>query len=161
MGFLRLTPDNHIIHVVSIVGIPPFTIPRADGTLEADIQENSSGTATTRMMRRRQNEIARSDQDGDGHHTNLQGYRDGNETKGHDRGLVGNLHSDLPKKKTLLQKIRRVAITNSIAALLGWHFDVVGVLIYRNDPRIKGYVLILSTKQTTISTRAEVADHLT
>lgn len=107
------------------------------------------------MMRRRQNEIARSDQDGDGHHTNLQGYRDGNGAKGgqgsdrHDRELVGNLHSGSPRKKTFLQKLQRVAITSSVAALLGWYYDVVGVLIYRNDPRVKGYVLILKMKQRT------------
>ncbi|KAF9956163.1 hypothetical protein BGZ70_010022, partial [Mortierella alpina] len=150
----------------TVHGIPPFTVPRADGTLEAspDIRSNAPRTATARMMRRRQGEMARGDQDGDGDHTNQQGYRDGGDdlpredgtrSKGRrtggssssgggghhhaqQHGIAGSYASGFTSKRPLLQRLRKAAMPTLVGGLFAWYFDAVGVLIYRNDSRIKG-----------------------
>ncbi|KAF8924347.1 hypothetical protein EDD21DRAFT_367798 [Dissophora ornata] len=148
---------DHTVH-----GIPPFTVPRADGTLERpDNQANAPGTATARMMRRRQNEGLHSDQDGDGSYTNRKGYRDGHgsdndhdgsqdknrNSKGwgvglaeNQHGLAGQLKSGFTARTPLFRRVRRAVMTTPFGVLIAWYYDAVGVLIYRNDPRIKGYV---------------------
>ncbi|KAF9283067.1 hypothetical protein BGZ68_005587 [Mortierella alpina] len=152
----------------TVHGIPPFTVPRADGTLEAspDIRSNAPRTATARMMRRRQGEMARGDQDGDGDHTNQQGYRDGSDDHHHEDGTGnkggraggrdGHHHgqqnsglgaayaSGFTSKRPLLQRLRKAAMPTLVGGLFAWYFDAVGVLIYRNDPRIKGNLLTFS-----------------
>ncbi|KAG9319604.1 hypothetical protein KVV02_002134 [Mortierella alpina] len=147
----------------TVHGIPPFTVPRADGTLEAspDIRSNAPRTATARMMRRRQGEMTRGDQDGDGDHTNQQGYRDGSNDYqnedgtgnkgGHQHhhaqqssGLGGTYASGFTSKRPLLQRLRKAAMPTLVGGLFAWYFDAVGVLIYRNDPRIKGTLLTFS-----------------
>ncbi|CAO3573591.1 unnamed protein product [Mortierella alpina] len=157
----------------TVHGIPPFTVPRADGTLEAspDIRSNAPRTATARMMRRRQGEMARGDQDGDGDHTNQQGYRDGGDdlpnehgtsgkagrtggsssssSGGHHHaqqsgGIAGRYASGFTSKRPLLQRLRKAAMPTLVGGLFAWYFDAVGVLIYRNDPRIKGNLLTFS-----------------
>ncbi|KAF8930276.1 hypothetical protein BGZ52_001247 [Haplosporangium bisporale] len=128
----------------TVHGIPPFTVPRADGTLEAsiDIDNDASGGATGRM-RRRQGDVARGDHDGDGNQTNLQGYRDsgssdddvwGRQFKG--SGISGP--SGSTSRRPLLQRLRKAFLPVLIGGLVGWYFDAVDVLVYRNDPRIKG-----------------------
>ncbi|KAG0313742.1 hypothetical protein BGZ99_008599 [Dissophora globulifera] len=163
---------DHTVH-----GIPPFTVPRADGTLEASphISTDAPRTATARMMRRRQNEIVQGgDQDGDGNHTNQQGYRDGHsEDNGggdnggdragassqksrqsqrgkdgglseHQHGPAGKLKSGLATKRPLLQRVRKATLPVAFGALIGWWYDAIDVLIYRNDSRIKGTLLTFS-----------------
>ncbi|KAF9186825.1 hypothetical protein BGZ51_001746 [Haplosporangium sp. Z 767] len=135
---------NNTVH-----GIPPFTVPRADGILEAspDIRSNRDGTATARMMRRRQGNTYQGDQDGDGSHTNSQGYRDGNDqnkdgkqgraSSGHG-GISGAYGSGVTSRRPFLQRLRKAGMPTLIGGLIAWYFDAVGVLVYRNDPRIKG-----------------------
>ncbi|KAI9234950.1 hypothetical protein MVEG_05189 [Podila verticillata NRRL 6337] len=134
----------------TVHGIPPFTVPRADGTLEAsiDIDNDASGGATGRM-RRRQGDVARGDHDGDGNQTNLQGYRDsgssdddvwGRQFKG--SGISGP--SGSTSRRPLLQRLRKAFLPVLIGGLVGWYFDAVDVLVYRNDPRIKGNLLTFS-----------------
>ncbi|KAG0302755.1 hypothetical protein BGZ98_007256 [Dissophora globulifera] len=152
---------DHMVHV-----------PRADGTLEASrhISADAPRTATARMMRRRQNEIVQGgDQDGDGNHTNQQGYRDGHsEDNGggradansrksrqsqrgkdgglpeHQHGPTGKLKSGLVTKRPLLQRVRKATLPVAFGALIGWWYDAIDVLIYRNDSRIKGNLLTFS-----------------
>ncbi|KAF9537306.1 hypothetical protein EC957_008494 [Mortierella hygrophila] len=150
--------NNNTVH-----GIPPFTVPRADGTLEVspDIQGDIPGTATARMMRRRQQQqqgghVARGDHDGDGDQTNLQGYRDGRDknknedgSSGDNRsqgkgGLAGAYMVGSATRRPLLQRVRKAFMPTLIGGLIAWWYDAVGVLIYRNDPRIKGYLLTFS-----------------
>ncbi|KAF9920949.1 hypothetical protein BGZ65_010798, partial [Modicella reniformis] len=142
---------NNTVH-----GIPPFTIPRADGTLEAspDIQADMADmhtTATARMMRRRQHDVTRGDQDGDGNHTNLLGYRDGQNDEGeggssskHGHGLTDALQSGLSVRRPFLQRVRKAITPTLIGGLVAWYFDAVDVLIFRKDPRIKGNILTFS-----------------
>ena len=144
---------------IILLGIPPFTVPRADGTLEAspEIQsDNEPRTATARMMRRRQNEISRGDQDGDGNYTNQQGHRDGRNKNdpsddhdgssrtGSDRHGSGSSGSGglagYTSRRPFLQRIRKAFMPTIIGGLLGWYYDAINVLIYRTDSRIKGYV---------------------
>ncbi|KAF8963338.1 hypothetical protein BGZ46_001004 [Entomortierella lignicola] len=141
----------------TIHGIPPFTLPRADGTLEASIGVHASipQTATTRM--RRKGEVPWSDQDGDDNHTNQQGYRDagrgdtdstnigtssgkqGDSSSKHDpAGFAGALKSGTITRKSLLQRLRKAMFPTLLGVLVGWYYDAAGVLIYRSDPRIKG-----------------------
>ncbi|KAG0268849.1 hypothetical protein BGZ95_002288 [Linnemannia exigua] len=150
----------------TVHGIPPFTVPRADGTLEAspDIQGDIPSTATSRMMRRRQQQqqqqqgghVARGDHDGDGDQTNLQGYRDGrdkneNEDGSSDgshrpgsRGLAGAYKVGSTTRRPLLQRVRKAFLPTLVGGLIGWWYDAVGVLIFRNDSRIKGNLLTFS-----------------
>jgi hypothetical protein len=152
-------------------GIPPFTVPRADGTLEAspDIQGDIPRTATARMMRRRQQQqqeqqqggqAARGDHDGDGDHTNRQGYRDGrdkdenedgsNRNARRDGGLTGAYKVGSTTRRPLLQRLRKAFLPTLIGGLIAWWYDAVGILIFRNDSRIKGYVQYnLQTKKNT------------
>ncbi|KAF9340268.1 hypothetical protein BGZ91_002809 [Linnemannia elongata] len=151
--------NNNTVH-----GIPPFTVPRADGTLEAspDIQGDIPRTATARMMRRRQQQqeqgghVARGDHDGDGDQTNLQGYRDGRDKDENEDGLSGNSHGQgrggltgaykvgSTTRRPLLQRVRKAFMPTLIGGLIAWWYDAVGVLIYRNDSRIKGNLLTFS-----------------
>ncbi|KAG0372511.1 hypothetical protein BGX24_000152 [Mortierella sp. AD032] len=149
----------------TVHGIPPFTVPRADGTLEAspDIQGDIPSTATSRMMRRRQQQqqqqgghVARGDHDGDGDQTNLQGHRDGrdkneNEDGSNDgshrsggRGLAGAYKAGSTTRRPLLQRVRKAFLPTLVGGLIGWWYDAVGVLIFRNDSRIKGNLLTFS-----------------
>ncbi|KAG0212168.1 hypothetical protein BGX28_006714 [Mortierella sp. GBA30] len=147
----RLVQESVGTGNTTVHGIPPFTLPRADGTLEAspDIPINVSQTATARMMRRRQGDAFRGDQDGDGNHTNSQGYRDGNDDydmggsknrENPSRPLSGAYGSGLTTRRPLLQRVRKAIMPALIGGLFAWYFDAVGILVYRNDPRIKGYV---------------------
>ncbi|KAF9100410.1 hypothetical protein BGX29_006625 [Mortierella sp. GBA35] len=149
--------NNNNVH-----GIPPFTVPRADGTLEAspEIQGDIPSTVTARMMRRRQQQqqqgggqVARGDHDGDGDQTNMQGYRDGrgkNENKdssqrGSHRGVLeGAYKVGSTTRRPLLQRVRKAFLPTLIGGLIAWYYDAVGVLIYRNDSRIKGNLLTFS-----------------
>ncbi|KAF9111104.1 hypothetical protein BGX27_005394 [Mortierella sp. AM989] len=136
----------------TVHGIPPFTVPRADGTLEAskDIYVSVPQTATARM-RRRQGDVAQTDQDGDGNFTNRQGYRDGggddslrsgkggDSSSKHDpSGLTATLKSGTVTRRSLLQRLRKAVFPTLVGAIVGWYYDAVGVLVFRNDPRIKG-----------------------
>ncbi|KAF9945609.1 hypothetical protein BGZ72_001175 [Mortierella alpina] len=119
------------------------------------------------MMRRRQGEMTRGDQDGDGDHTNQHGYRDGNGddhpedgtgNKGGRTGGSGGGHhharqgsgfegasiSGFTTRRPLLQRLRKAVMPTLVGGLFAWYFDAVGVLIYRNDPRIKGNLLTFS-----------------
>ncbi|KAF9346721.1 hypothetical protein BGX26_001762 [Mortierella sp. AD094] len=145
----------------TVHGIPPFTVPRADGTLEAspDTYAHVPQTATVRM-RRRQGEMSQSDQDGDGSHTNFQGYRDAG--SGDDninssstysgkqgnsspmRNPIGSLKSGSITRRSLLQRLRKAVFPTLIGIVVGWYYDAIGILIYRNDPRIKGTLLTFS-----------------
>ncbi|KAF9911270.1 hypothetical protein EC991_004168 [Linnemannia zychae] len=151
--------NNNTVH-----GIPPFTVPRADGTLEAspDIQGDIPRTATARMMRRRQQQqqqqgghVARGDHDGDGDQTNMQGYRDGRDKNENDDGSSGNQRhgnralADAYKtgsttRRPLLQRVRKAFLPTLVGGLIGWWYDAIGVLIFRNDSRIKGNLLTFS-----------------
>ncbi|KAF9170466.1 hypothetical protein BGX21_009663 [Mortierella sp. AD011] len=133
------TGRDHTVH-----GIPPFTVPRADGTLEAssDTYADESQTATARM-RRRQAEIAQSDQDGDGYHTNNQGHRDAGSTDDNsDNSAYSKIHgssrSGSITRRPLLLRLRGAMFPTLIGIIVGWYYDAVDVLIFRNDPRIKG-----------------------
>ncbi|KAG0361210.1 hypothetical protein BGZ54_009171 [Gamsiella multidivaricata] len=115
-------------------------------------------------MRRRQNEALRSDQDGDGNYTNHQGYRDGqndndgdgsgenlpgrgdhsSSNHGHQHGLSGKLKAGVATRRPFLQRLRKAAMPTLFGALIGWYYDAVDVLVYRNDPRIKGTLLTFS-----------------
>jgi len=136
--------NNVIRYTPTITGIPPFTVPRADGTLEAsiDIDNGASGGATGRM-RRRQGDVARGDHDGDGNQTNLQGYRDSGSSdhSGRGRQFKGSGSSGpsgSTSRRPLLQRLRKAFLPVLIGGLVGWYFDAADVLVYRNDPRIKG-----------------------
>ncbi|KAG0277827.1 hypothetical protein BGZ97_009830, partial [Linnemannia gamsii] len=139
--------------------------PRADGTLEAspDIQGDIPRTATARMMRRRQQQqqeqqqggqAARGDHDGDGDHTNRQGYRDGrdkdenedgsNRNARRDGGLTGAYKVGSTTRRPLLQRLRKAFLPTLIGGLIAWWYDAVGILIFRNDSRIKGNLLTFS-----------------
>lgn len=109
------------------------------------------------MMRRRQQQqeqgghVARGDHDGDGDQTNLQGYRDGRDkdenedgssgnSRGQGRGgLTGAYKVGSTTRRPLLQRVRKAFMPTLIGGLIAWWYDAVGVLIYRNDSRIKGY----------------------
>ncbi|KAG0019357.1 hypothetical protein BGZ81_009753 [Podila clonocystis] len=134
----------------TVHGIPPFTVPRADGTLEAsiDIGISASGGATGRM-RRRQGDVARGDHDGDGNQTNLQGYRDSglSDDSGRERQFKGSGSSGPSgntSRRPLLQRLRKAFFPVLIGGLAGWYFDAVDVLVYRKNPRIKGTLLTFS-----------------
>ncbi|KAG0214167.1 hypothetical protein BGX33_002414 [Mortierella sp. NVP41] len=149
--------NNNNVH-----GIPPFTVPRADGTLEAspEIQGDIPSTVTARMMRRRQQQqqqgggqVARGDHDGDGDQTNMQGYRDGRDKdenkdssrRGSHRGVLeGAYKVGSTTRRPLLQRVRKAFLPTLIGGLIAWYYDAVGVLIYRNDSRIKGNLLTFS-----------------
>lgn len=115
------------------------------------------------MMRRRQlqqqqqheqqgGHVARGDHDGDGDQTNLQGYRDGRDknenedgSSGYNRGqgrggLAGAYKVGSTTRRPLLQRVRKAFMPTVIGGLIAWWYDAVGVLIFRNDSRIKGYV---------------------
>ncbi|KAI8357164.1 hypothetical protein B0O80DRAFT_308198 [Mortierella sp. GBAus27b] len=142
----RLAQESEGFGDNTVHGIPPFTMPCADGTLDADIHETLPGTATAKMTRRRQHEIGRSDQDGDGYHTNLQGHRDGYEGRGAFGNKSGNSRygHGVATRKPFLYRLRKATIPTLVGALIAWYYDAVGVLIYRNDPRIKGNLLTFS-----------------
>ncbi|KAF9309688.1 hypothetical protein BG003_009464 [Podila horticola] len=136
----------------TVHGIPPFTVPRADGTLEASIDIVSStsggGGGATGRMRRRQGEVARGDHDGDGNQTNLQGYRDSGLSDDSGRrefkGSGSSGPSGSTSRRPLLQRLRKAFLPVLIGGLVGWYFDAVDVLVYRKDPRIKGNLLTFS-----------------
>ncbi|KAF9136451.1 hypothetical protein BG015_003129 [Linnemannia schmuckeri] len=115
------------------------------------------------MMRRRQlqqqqqqgGHVARGDHDGDGDQTNLQGYRDGHNknenedgtggNRGQERGgLTGAYKVGSTTRRPLLQRVRKAFMPTLIGGLIAWWYDAVGVLIYRNDSRIKGNLLTFS-----------------
>ncbi|KAI1319521.1 hypothetical protein EDD11_003791 [Mortierella claussenii] len=118
------------------------------------------------MMRRRQDkhqqdQLSRSDLDGDGYYTNNQGYRDGtdegahgtftgsdkqegtdsgdsNPHSRHPKGLTASLKSGVATRRPLLQRLRKAFMPTLVGVLLGWWYDATDVLIYRKDSRIKG-----------------------
>ncbi|KAF9920951.1 hypothetical protein FBU30_009063 [Linnemannia zychae] len=143
----------------TVHGIPAFTLPRADGTLESGSDSRGDRSTTTRTMRRRQqqqeggNHEAWGDQDGDGQHTNLQGYRDGRNKNENENGpnanyrqagISGAYKVGSTTRRPLLQRVRKAFMPTLIGSLIAWWYDAVGVLIYRNDPRIKGNLLTFS-----------------
>ncbi|KAG0063099.1 hypothetical protein BGZ92_006065, partial [Podila epicladia] len=140
----------------TVHGIPPFTVPRADGTLEASIEIGSSisgggggGGGVTGRMRRRQGDITRGDHDGDGNQTNMQGYRDSGSSddsgKGREfKGSGSSGPSGSTSRRPLLQRLRKAFLPVLNGGVIGWYFDVVDVLVFRKDPRIKGNLLTFS-----------------
>ncbi|KAF9433035.1 hypothetical protein BGZ76_009972 [Entomortierella beljakovae] len=128
----------------TIHGVPPFTMPMADGTLRASSNIGWSETGNITGMRKRQGEIARSDQDGDGNHTNLNGYRDpgsDRRTDGNDgrsQRKTGALSSGSVTRKSFLQRVRKGFFPILLGIAVGWYYDAIEVLIFRRDPRIKG-----------------------
>ncbi|KAG0231991.1 hypothetical protein BGX31_005310 [Mortierella sp. GBA43] len=129
---------------------------------DADIHETLPGTATAKMTRRRQHEIGRSDQDGDGYHTNLQGHRDGYEGRGAFGNKSGNSRygHGVATRKPFLYRLRKATIPTLVGALIAWYYDAVGVLIYRNDPRIKGQVLIHNPDSVELDRKLRITNHL-
>ncbi|KAF9410529.1 hypothetical protein BGZ94_001620, partial [Podila epigama] len=128
----------------TVHGIPPFTVPRADGTLEANAgTRDITLDGTSGKMRRRQGDVARGDHDGDGNQTNLQGYRDSHGSRdgrtGEQRKSGGNSGpSGYSTRRPLLQRLRKAFMPILIGGLIAWYYDAVNILVFRTDPRIKG-----------------------